>query len=326
MPETASSIRELVQRLDRGERTAKPTICVVVRGWSHYAQVGLTAVKRRWARLRIICDEAALRPHIEHGMIPDRDVSIHHAADPDEQLSLLQKWCASGEVDVLLRGDLTHSRIFHLLANPYHRQSIEDGISRACLLSVPGYPKPLTIIGAIGPEKPLFDQMVIHMKNGYHLARGLGIERPKIALLSAMDRVGIDDLHTYNCKCLVSMVHLEQIPDLDLEGPMSFDTAVDPRTVEHIDWSGPVAGQADIIIVDSHQTRSILTLTLTEFGHAQAARVVLGGRIPLAIVPPEASTVDGENALAVALTLAPYLRDARPLNWLTDTDPIDYAW
>ncbi|GBE29304.1 MAG TPA: hypothetical protein ENH10_03560 [Bacteroidetes bacterium] len=326
MNKVPKDIRELVSRLDKSTGSKPPTLCVVANSWNHYLKAGLMAVKRRWATLRIICDETVMKPYLDQGMIPDRDVSVHHVSDSNAQLALLRDWCVEKEVDVLLPGDLSQGQLYHLLSNPYHRQSLEDGASRACLVSVPGYPRIFAIVGPVNPENPLFNQMVLHMKNGYHLAAGLGVERPKIALLSALDRVGIDDLHTYNCKCLVSQNQLEQIPGMDLEGPMSFDTAIDPATVEYLGWKGPVAGQADILIVDNQQTRSILALTLKIFGKAQTARVGLGGRIPLAYLLEDATDVDVENTLAAAINLAPYMRKADPLDWLTEPDPIDYAW
>jgi phosphate acetyltransferase len=315
-----------VQAIDERSRTKKSTIAVVADRWNRYLDATLDAVARGWVNLRVIGSDSLREECAKRFSGHPTGCEYFTIPDPRKQIDQLRRWCAGGEIHAILQGDLSDSRVSRMFSSADPCATLEEGIARACILSIPTYPKPLTVIGPFGPEKTTFDTMVHQMKYGFHLMKGFNIDKPKVALLSAMDKVGIDDLHTYNCRCLISMVKLEQIPSLDLEGPLSIDTAVDPGTVEHLGWKGPVAGQADVIVVDSRQTRSVIALTLTEFGNAKAVRIILGGRLPVLILNEGSQPDDGINGIAVALSLSSYMKKAEPLDWLTHPEPIDYAW
>ncbi|HEB84226.1 MAG TPA: hypothetical protein ENI92_04405 [Bacteroidetes bacterium] len=311
------------------ERTGtgpKPRLGVVVSGLERDFDAAIAAKKLGWAELRLLGEEDRIRGVLEENGIAPGECEIIGETSAEKQLSLIHSWCQGGEVDTLLMGDFSPKQVHDVISNPFHGVPVEEGVSRAVLLSMPRYPKFLILLSDPGPGKTGFDSMILHIKNGVHLARAVGIDHPKIALLSAMDMVGVDDLHTYNCRCIASQVSNRQIRDIDLEGPLSFDTAVDEYTVSHLPHAGPVAGNADILVLDSHHTRSVLALTLTCFGRARAARILLGGRVPVAITPARKDDPDKTLAIALGLYIAPYLKVARPLDWLTHPDLFDYAW
>ncbi|MDP8205328.1 MAG: phosphate acyltransferase [Candidatus Electryonea clarkiae] len=324
-PETIEEILKQVSNPEFSKR--KPVVGLVVGGPSRDFDAAISLKKKGWIELKLLGDREQIgKLMLEAWMEPDY-YEIEQCVNPNEQIKFLQNWCKNGEVDVLLHGDMTPRQLYHLLSNPYHRLPLENGVTRACVLSLPSYPKLLTIAGHARPGPPSYDSLVIHLKNSVHLCRALGIERPKIAFLSPMDEVGIDDFHTYNCQVITSMVGQEQISGVDVEGPLSFDTAIDPWTAEQRNRIGPVAGQADVIIVDSHQTRSVLALTLSSFGEAYSARILLGGKVPIAILPQaKGDEIDEIAAIGLALSVVPYLKKADPLDWLTHPDPMDYAW
>ncbi len=255
-----------------------------------------------------------------------QEVEIHDAVTPKDQVRILLDWISSRAIDVLSTGDLNQLQLYHLLANPYHGSTLEEGMSRACLISYPGYPKLLAIVGPTGQQQPSFDALVIHTKNSVHLAYGLGIPKPKIALLSAIDAVTFEDLHTYNCRCLVAMSKNQQISGVELDGPMNLDTAIAPRSIKRAGLESAVTGQADVLIVDSHQTRSVLALTLEYFRDADLARIILGGRVPLTLFPHINQEKSILGSLAVALHVSRYLSAAQTFNWDTHIDPLDYVW
>ncbi len=324
--ESADHFAAFVQAAGESSRTRVPTIAVVANRWNRYLDAALGAVAKGWVNLRVIGQDALHQECTQRFSNHPSKFEFFSISNPRKQTDQLRRWCAASEINTILQGDLTDTQISRMFTSADPCATLEEGIARACILSIPTYPKPLTIIGPFGPEKTTFDTMVHQMKYGFHLMNGFNVDKPKVALLSAMDKVGIDDLHTYNCRCLLSMVKLEQIPNLHLEGPLSFDTAVDPGTVEHLGWKGPVAGQADVLVVDSRQTRSVIALTLTEFGKAKAVRIILGGRLPVVILNDGSQAVDGQNGIATALSLSSYMKNAEPLDWLTHPEPIDYAW
>ncbi|MBZ0263989.1 hypothetical protein K8I28_04905 [bacterium] len=304
----------------------KPVLATVVQDKGNNLDTAIEAYRKGWVKLLLLGNTDLIKQKLQVAHVDPADCIIEQTDSIFALLTRLHDWCVKEGVDVLLAGDLSGREISHLLTNPYHQVTLEGGLSRACVLSLPNYPKLLTIIGGVGSDVYGSEFLTIHLKNSVHLTKALKIKNPKIALLSAMDQVGIDDMHTYDCQCLINMVNLEQIEGINIAGPMSFDTAVNRKAASYFQNDDKVSGDADVIIVDSHQTRSVLALTLTCFGAASAARVLLGGRIPVAVIPGRGTLSDKIAGIALALEMSPYLRFAVPQDWLSDRNPIDYVW
>ena len=120
------------------------------------------------------------------------------------------------------------------------------------------------------------------LKNAVNFTKRIGIERPKVAILSATEEVIESVPTTLDAKELTEMAKSENI-DADVFGPLAFDNAISKKSAAIKGIKNSVAGQADILLVPNVETGNSLVKMMIYFMGACAAGVVICGKVPVVI-------------------------------------------
>lgn len=187
----------------------------------------------------------------------------------------------AGEADALMKGSLHTDELMGEVVRPDTGIRTERRVSHVFIMDVPTYPKPLFITDAAVNIFPTLEEKVDIVKNAIELAHALGIETPKVAILSAVETITSKIPSTIDAAALCKMAEREQITGALLDGPLAFDNAISPEAaaVKHI--KSPVAGDADILLVPDLEAGNMLAKELTFLANADAAGIVLGARVPI---------------------------------------------
>src|SRR5208283_4212891 len=119
------------------------------------------------------------------------------------------------------------------------------------------------------------------VQNAIDLAHALGVECPKVAILSAVEAVTTKKKSTIDAAALCKMADRGQITGGILDGPLAFDNAVSEEACKTKGLVSPVAGRADIFVVPDLEAGNMLAKQLEYLGEAGAAGIVLGARVPI---------------------------------------------
>src|SRR5690606_5062750 len=149
------------------------------------------------------------------------------------------------------------------------------------LIDVPSYPKPFLVSDAAINIAPDLDGKRDIVQNAIDLALALGIERPKVAILSAVETVTPRIPSTVEAAALCKMADRGQITGGVLDGPLAFDNAISAEAARTKGIVSEVAGDPDILIVPDLEAGNILVKQLDYLGNADAAGIVLGARVPI---------------------------------------------
>ena len=174
-------------------------------------------------------------------------------------------------------------------------------------MSVPDHDRALLITdGALNVAPDLRTRQSI-LTNLVGLCHAIGLDRPKIALLSATEGP-MPSMPTSLDAAELSEWAQTQNFQADIDGPFAFDNAVSPAAVALKGMTDrPVAGNADALLVPAIETGNALFKMMVYFMGACAAGVVVGGRVPIIITsradPPEARLAS--TALAALATDIP---------------------
>lgn len=127
------------------------------------------------------------------------------------------------------------------------------------------------------------------IKNSLPVARALGIDCPKVAVLSAVE--------TYNEK-MPSTVSATEVAKAGVEGcivsgPLALDGAISMESVKHKGISNPVAGQADILLVPFIEIGNVLYKSITYIAGKTMASTICGATCPV-IITSRADTPDSK--------------------------------
>ena len=157
----------------------------------------------------------------------------------------------------------------------------ERRISHIYGLDVPHYPKPLFITDAAINIYPNLDDKRDIVQNAIDLAQALGIARPKVALLSAVETVSPKIASTLDAAALCKMADRGQISGGVVDGPLAFDNAISPTAAATKGLVSPVAGDADILVAPDLEAGNMMAKQLIYLAGAEAAGIVLGARVPI---------------------------------------------
>jgi phosphotransacetylase/acyl dehydratase len=212
----------------------------------------------------------------------------------------------AGEAELLMKGSLHTDELMSAVVATEGGLRTARRISHVYLLDVPSYPRPLLLTdAAINIEPSLEDKRDI-VQNAIDLARVMGIETPRVAILAAVEMVNPKLRSTLDAAALCKMADRGQISGGVLDGPLAFDNAVSLAAAREKGIVSPVAGQADILVVPDLEAGNMLAKQLTFLGGADAAGVVLGARVPIILT----SRADGERTRIASCAVAAQLARA----------------
>jgi phosphate acetyltransferase/phosphate butyryltransferase len=218
----------------------------------------------------------------------------------------------AGEVESLIKGSLHSDELLAEVVNATSGLRTKRRISHVFALDVPRYPKPLLISDAAINIEPDLDAKVDIVQNAIDLARVLAIAHPKVAILSAVETVTPKLRSSMDAAALAKMAERGQIVGGIVDGPLAFDNAVSLAAAKAKGIRSPVAGEADVLIVPEIEAGNMLVKQLEYLGDAQAAGIVMGARVPIALTSRADTAHSRIASCAVALLLAHHYRTAPP--------------
>ena len=227
------------------------------------------------------------------------DVPHSHAA-ADKAVELVRQ----GRAELLMKGSL-HSD--ELLAAVVARDTgLRTGrrLSHVFLMDIPTYHKVLIVTDAAINIAPDLDTKADICQNAIDLAVALGVLRPKVAILAAVETVNSKMPATIDAACLCKMSERGQIRDGVLDGPLAFDNAISKEAAKIKGIESEVAGDPDILLAPDLEAGNILAKQLTFLANADSAGLVLGARVPIVLTSRSDSVRSRIASCAVAMRVA----------------------
>jgi len=148
------------------------------------------------------------------------------------------------------------------------------------------------------------------VQNAIELAQILGIEQPKVAILSAVETINPKIQSTLDAAALCKMADRGQITGGLLDGPLAFDNAISEEAAKTKKIVSPVAGKADILLVPDLEAGNMVAKQLQYLAGADSAGIVLGTRVPI-VLTSRADNVRTRLASAAVMTLVAHARRAK---------------
>ncbi len=218
----------------------------------------------------------------------------------------------SGRAEALMKGSLHTDELMEAVVDKATGLRTERRISHAFIMDVSTYGDVLIVTdGAINIAPNLEAKRDI-CQNAIDLAHAIGIETPKVAILSAVETVTGRIPSTLDAASLCKMADRGQITGGLLDGPLAFDNAISKEAARIKGIKSPVAGQANILVVPDLEAGNILAKQVTFMAKADAAGIVLGARVPIILTSRADSHRTKLASCAIAAIVARYARERLP--------------
>jgi phosphotransacetylase len=212
-----------------------------------------------------------------------------------------------GHAQIVMKGSLHTDELMSEVIRRENGLRTDRRVSHVFVMDVPTYPKPLLITDAAVNITPTLDDKRDIVQNAVDFARALGMARPKVAILSAVETVTTKIPSTIEAAALCKMADRGQIRDAVLDGPLAFDNAISPEAARTKGIGSAVAGDADILVVPDLEAGNMLAKNLTFLSRADAAGIVLGARVPVVLT----SRADNQRTRMASCAVAALYADAR---------------
>ena len=212
-----------------------------------------------------------------------------------------------GKAELLMKGSLHTDELMGAVVSRDRGLRTGRRISHVFVMDVPTYHKVLIVTdGAINIAPALEDKVDI-CQNAIDLAISLGLERPKVAILAAVETVTSKMPATIDAASLCKMADRGQIKGALLDGPLAFDNAISKKAARTKGIRSEVAGDPDILLAPDLEAGNILAKQLTFLANADSAGLVLGAKVPI-ILTSRADSVRARIASCAIAMLAAHAR------------------
>jgi phosphotransacetylase len=212
-----------------------------------------------------------------------------------------------GEAELLMKGSLHTDELLGAVVARETGLRTGRRLSHVFIMDVPTYHKVLIVTDAAINIAPTLEEKVDIVQNAIDLARSLGVERPKVAILGAVETVTSKMPATVDAAALCKMSERGQITGGVLDGPLAFDNAISKDAARVKGITSEVAGDPDILMAPDLESGNILAKQLTFLANADSAGLVLGARVPI-ILTSRADSVRSRIASCAVAMLAAHAR------------------
>ena len=288
-----------------------PVSCAIVHPCDRDSLLGaLEAAKRKLIVPVLVGPEAKIRAVAaaeKVDLAPYRIVSTEHSHAAAEQAVAMAR---AGEVEALMKGSLHTDELMGAVVPSATGLRTARRISHVFILDVPAYPRPLLVTDAAINIFPDLECKADIVQNAIELAQVLGIEQPKVAILSAVETINPKIQSTLDAAALCKMADRGQITGGLLDGPLAFDNAISEEAAKTKKIVSPVAGKADILLVPDLEAGNMIAKQLQYLAGADSAGIVLGTRVPI-VLTSRADNVRTRLASAAVMALVAHAKRAK---------------
>ncbi len=290
-----SQLREL---LDKDHKPKK--LVLAASEDAHSLNAVVHAAEQEIIRLVLVGDREQTTGMAE---ILNLDISKYEfiqANSPVEAVNTSVKIVHDGKADVLMKGKVGTSDMLRSVLNKDYGLRTGKLLSHFAYFEVETYHKLIAVTDVAMNIAPTLTEKISILNNSVKVLNSLGIEKPKVAVLGAVEKVNTQMNATLDAALLSKMNQRDQILNCIVDGPLAFDNAISFESARHKEIKSDVAGDTDLLLMPDIEVGNVLYKSLVFFAKAKVASMIVGASAPIVLT----SRSDSEQAKFDSILLA----------------------
>lgn len=256
-----------------------------------YDEASIMAVKEGLADGLLIPelfgDEALIRGAMEEFGLDAAGIRICHQADTASAIRAAVDSVRRDENVLLMKGKVTTPAMLRVVVDKKEGLNAGRLCSYIAICEVPGIDRLILSTDGGLNIAPTLKEKVDIVKNAVDVARSLGIEQPRVAVMAAVEDVNPAMQATVDAACLSKMADRGVFGNALVDGPLAFDNIISEKAATKKGIRSQVAGRADIILSHTIEVGNALGKCMTYIGGSINAGIVVGAKAPI-ITPSRA--------------------------------------
>lgn len=226
---------------------------------------------------------------------------IIHAESEQQSVSVAIQLVRQQMANALMKGKCTTATLLKGVLDKEAGLRSGKLLSHLAAFTVPAYHKLLLMSDAAMNIAPDLTGKIAITENAVHAAHQLGIIKPKVAMIAAVEKVNYDSMPcTIDAAAIAQMAARGQIKEAIIDGPLAVDNAVSRNACEVKRIASEVGGDADILIMPDIEAANVFYKTMTYLGGSRTAGIIVGAQCPVILT----SRADSEETKFYSIALA----------------------
>ncbi len=245
-------------------------------------------------------DAGAIETLIAATALREAAYEIWEEQDPPHALSRALAAVRSGAADIVMQGGIPAPDFAAALKDQAQGLGRKGAtVSYVSLYQLQKRDKLILVTDTFLNNRPTLVEKQQILANALELARLLGMESPKVAVLAAIEQVNPGIPSTLDAAILAKMGDRRQFGKALVEGPLDIDCALSQAAAGRKGVQSPVTGNVDVYLVPEIDTGHLLAEALVFFGGMRTIGAVLGTSRPALLNMP--FVTDDNRLVEIAL-------------------------
>ena len=226
---------------------------------------------------------------------------------PDEVASTAEavRMVKQDEADILMKGLVGTDKFLRAVLNKEKGLLPPKAVmSYVCAIEVPKYHKLLFVTDTAVLPYPDLKQKLAMIDYSVKMARRFGIEKPKVALLGASEKMSSGFHYAQDYAVICKMADRGQIKDCIIDGPLDLFLACDKASVEIKGVKTPINGDADVLVFPSLEACNTFYKGLMLFGGGELGGLIQGTTKPVVVMSRSESPASKYYCIALSCLMA----------------------
>ena len=234
------------------------------------------------------------------------DISMFEIMHCDNELSaanMAVSLVRDGRADILMKGLIHTADILRAVLNRETGIRGDGILSHVSVLYSPKLQRKLFLTDIAMVMYPDLEKKIQLVKNAVSLARHMGVQKPLVAPLCAVETLNPAMQATIDADALQKINANGEILDCVISGPISFDIALSQDAAKIKRYDGPIQGDADILLFDNIEAGNNTIKAMVQFGDWIFGGVIIGARVPVIVNSRSDSDVSKLFSIACACSM-----------------------
>lgn len=214
-----------------------------------------------------------------------------------------------GEASLLMKGKISTATLARAVLDRETGLRTDRLLSQVIVFQVPGFDRLMLMSDAAINIAPTLEHKAEICRNAIAVAHAIGIPKPNVALLCALEMVNPDMPATVDAAALSMMNRRGQLKGAYLDGPIALDAPLSRFAAERKGIDSPLVENTDIFIAPDIEAANILYRAILYFARGESCGIVYGARVPLILLSRAETPETKIRSIALAMLVQAHERD-----------------
>jgi phosphate butyryltransferase len=229
------------------------------------------------------------------------DEQILHEPDETRAAHRAVAMVREGRADLLMKGKISTGALLRAVLDKEGGLRTGRLLSQVIVFQVPGFNRLMLMSDAGVNIAPTLEEKADICRNAIQVAHAIGIARPNLALLAALELVNPAMPATVDAAALTQMNRRGQLTGAYVEGPVALDVPLSKFAAERKGVASPLVENTDIFIAPDIEAANILYRSILYFAKGESCGIVVGAQAPLMVLSRAESPETKLRSIALAM-------------------------